>query len=110
MFKALDAEADASAVPVAAGELVYVQDRTVLTRHLAWRQAAEGLVTEKTENVIFMSEIFDVEMKNTPSELAKSVADDLVVGLKEFFGVEARATILGEGLGIRTMEVQNSFF
>ncbi|KAL8941029.1 MAG: hypothetical protein Q9216_002475 [Gyalolechia sp. 2 TL-2023] len=110
-FKALDAGSDESAAPVAEGELVYVQDSTVLTRHLAWRQAAEGLVTEATRNVIFMSEVFNGDEDMTgPTKLTKSVADEFVNGLKEFFGVEARATILGERLSRWTVEVENAFF
>lgn len=110
-FKALDAGTDEPATPVAPGELVYVQGTTVLTRHLAWRQAAEALVTEGTKNVILMSEVFNVDEATTvPTKLTRSVADELVHGLKDFFGVDARATILGEGLGAWTVEVENAFF
>ncbi|KAI4261361.1 MAG: hypothetical protein L6R42_003438 [Xanthoria sp. 1 TBL-2021] len=110
-FRPLDAKSDDPPVPVTKGELVYVQDGTVLTRHLAWRQAVEALVTEETKNVIFMSEVFnDEEATATPTGLAASVAEDLVNGLKLFFGVEARATFLGEGIGVRTVEVENAFF
>ena len=91
-----------------AGEVSYVQGNTVLTRQLAWLQAKQGLVTETTESVIFMSEVFGDEVRDTPSELAKNVADDLVAGLKDFFGVEGRATILGEGLGMRDVRVENA--
>ncbi|KAL9586792.1 MAG: hypothetical protein Q9212_000678 [Teloschistes hypoglaucus] len=110
-FKALDAKPDETAAPVAAGELVYVQDTTVLTRHLAWRQAAEALVTEKTKNVILMSEVFNEDAATaTPTKLTTSVADEFVRGLKDFFGVEAKATVLGEASGERTTEVENAFF
>ena len=105
MFKALDADEKADAAKVPEGELVYVQGSTVLTRQLAWRQAREGLVTAGTKDVIFMSEVFGEGVEGTVSELAKGVADDLVDGLKRCFGVDARATVLGEGLGVRDVEV-----
>lgn len=92
------------------GELVYVQEGTVLTRHLAWRQALEGLVTEETKDVVFMSEVFNEEDCKKVTPLTKSVADDFVNGLKNFFGVEAQAVILGEGLDLRSLEVENVFF
>ncbi|KAL9614961.1 MAG: hypothetical protein Q9167_000603 [Letrouitia subvulpina] len=110
-FKALDARPNETEKPVAEGELVYVQEKTVLTRHLAWRQAAEALITEKTKNVIFMSEIFNEEGPTaTPTKLAASVADEFVHGLKDFFGVEGRVTFLGHGIGSWSAEVENSFF
>lgn len=106
-FKLFD-EGDTKIKAVPAGEVSYVQGNTVLTRQLAWRQAEEGLVSQKTENVIFMSEVFGDEVRDTPNELAKNVADDLVGGLKDFFGVEGRTTILGEGLGVRDVRVENA--
>ncbi|KAI4095880.1 MAG: hypothetical protein LQ339_007118 [Xanthoria mediterranea] len=110
-FKPLDAKPEEPPGPVAAGEVVYVQAGTVLTRHLAWRQAAEGMVTEGTRDVIFMSEVFSGDEDTaTPTRLAASIVEDLVNGLKLFFGVEARATVLGEGMGVRTVEVENAFF
>ncbi|KAL9599857.1 MAG: hypothetical protein Q9219_003551 [cf. Caloplaca sp. 3 TL-2023] len=106
-FKALDAGEGAEAVQVGEKELVYVQGRTVLTRHLAWRQAAEGLVTEGTRDVVFMSEVFhegDVGV-GEETALTKSVGEDFVRGLRDFFGVEGKVTVLGEGVGVRTAVV-----
>lgn len=109
-FKALDAGADAEAVAVGEGEVVYAQDATVLTRHLAWRQAKEGLVKEETRNVFFMSEIFDEREATAPTRLAKQVAEELVQGLGKFFGVESEVTILGQGIGTLEADVENAFY
>jgi len=109
-FKALDAETDAESTPVGAGELVYAQGTTVLTRHLAWRQAAQALVSEKTQNVIFMSEVFNEKNEPQPTALSRTVANDLVEGLRDFFGVEGHATILGNAIGNLSVEVHNAFF
>ena len=110
MFRALDAEESADPIAVGTGELVYVQDKTVLTRQLAWRQSREGLVTEKTENVLFMSEVIgdakDAEATNLPQE----VAQELIRGLQQFFGVEGQISILGMTEGKLSTEVHNAFF
>lgn len=91
------------------GELVYVQGGTVLTRQLAWRQAREGLVGRGTRNVFFVSEVFG-EGKGGEERVAREVAGEFVEGLKRFFGVDARATVLGEGVGVLDVEVENGFF
>ncbi|KAL8916413.1 MAG: hypothetical protein Q9208_008534 [Pyrenodesmia sp. 3 TL-2023] len=113
-FKALDAGAEEAATPVPEGELVYAQGTTVLTRHLAWRQAVEGLVTEATKDVIFMSEVFHEDegeaTGGAPSTLSAGVADELVGGLKRFFGADAKATVLGMGMGVESVDVENAFF
>jgi DNA/RNA-binding domain of Phe-tRNA-synthetase-like protein len=109
-FKALDAGAEAQAVAVGEGEVVYAQDTTVLTRHLAWRQAQEGLVKDETRNVFFMSEIFDTKKATEPTDLATQVAEELVQGLRMFFDVESQARILGQGTGILEVDVENAFY
>lgn len=107
VFLALDAPEGTAPTPVPADELAYVQGNAVLTRHLAWRQAAAGLVTPQTTDVVFMSEIFNEsgEGADAPSALAQSVADDLVKGLKDFFGVEGKAVVLSAGLGKTDVEI-----
>ncbi|KAI4116196.1 MAG: hypothetical protein LQ345_003344 [Seirophora villosa] len=114
VFRPLDAKPDEPPLPVPPGELVYVQDGTVLTRHLAWRQAKEALVTGNTRDVIIVSEVFHDEggggTMATPTELTVSVADEFVNGLRGFFGVDARATVLGEGVALRTVGVENAIF
>ena len=109
-FRALDGGADAQSVKVGKGEVVYVQDSTVLTRHLAWRQAVEGLVQEQTRNVLFVSEVFNEEKATEPTELTKQVVGELVDGLKHFFGVEAHVAVLGDGLRKLETSVENAFF
>ena len=110
-FKALDAEDGAEAASIGKGELVYAQGNMVLTRHLAWRQAAQALVTEKTQNVIFMSEVFNEQPGlKEPTELTNGVAKDFVDGLRDYFGVEAQAVVLGEGVGRLSVEVNSAFF
>ena len=95
-FVALDSKSDAAPESVEEGELVYAQGNTVLTRHLAWRQAAQGLVTSETRDVVFVSEILECGKAGEEGmDLAKTVANDLVDGLKQFFGVDARAVVLG---------------
>ena len=105
MFLGLEACDGAEPAPVGERELAYALDNVVLTRHLAWRQALSGLVTSKTKDVIFVSEIFNEKEANEPTELARSVANDLVDGLDEFFGVKANATFLGLGLGKLSVEI-----
>lgn len=111
-FKALDAAEEEKPVEVGEGELVYAQGKTVLTRHLAWRQAKEGLVGGKTRNVVFMSEVFHPEGEDVSvvTGLTRNVADEFLNGLKSFFGVEGRVFVLGEGVGVWEVGVENAFF
>ena len=109
-FKALDAETDAPPTEVGAGELVYAQGPMVLTRHLAWRQAAQGVVTEKTRSVIFMSEVLDGQGVAGSMELTQRVADDLVDGLRRYFGVEGQVTVLGNVGGKLSVGLHSAFF
>lgn len=104
-FKALGTEASAEPISVGVGELVYAQGTTVLTRHLAWRQATQALVTEKSRGVIFMSEVFNEQDAAEPTDMTRSVAKDLVEGLHRFFGVNAEAIILGRGIEKLSLEI-----
>lgn len=96
VFRALDAGDGEGEVEVGKGEVVYVQDGTVLTRGLAWRQARVGLVGEGTTNVIFMSEVLE---EGGEGELVASVAADFMDGLRRFWGVEGQVSILGNAEG-----------
>ena len=82
----------------------------ILTWHLARRQAAQGLVTEKTQHVVFMSEVLDEQNASGSPELAQSVADVLVDGLQRFFGVEGQVTILGQVGGKLSVGLHSAFF
>ena len=86
-------------------ELVYVQGSTVLTRHLAWRQAAQGLVTDRTRDVVFVSEVFNEQESDQPTELAEAVASELLDGLTEIFGTKGSGTILGKAIGKLSAEL-----
>lgn len=107
VFRALDAGDDEGEVEVGKGEVVYVQDGTVLTRGLAWRQAKVGLVGEGTTNVIFMSEVLE---EGGEGELAASVAADFLDGLRTFWGVEGQVCILGAAEGKLSVGLNNAFF
>lgn len=91
---------DAEPAKVDTKEILYAQGTTVLTRHLAWRQSAQALVTDGSKDVMFMSEVFhESEVGSEPSELAKSVASSLQKGLKELFDVDSSVEYLGKSLG-----------
>jgi DNA/RNA-binding domain of Phe-tRNA-synthetase-like protein len=89
-FHVLGAEAPE---PVDAGEIGYAAGPTILTRHLAWRQSVEAMVTPETTSVIVMSETIDPIERAEPGtseEMLHAVTD----GLREAFGVEPAGTIL----------------
>lgn len=90
-----------SAAPakVDAKEILYAQGSTVLTRHLAWRQSAQALVTQASRNVVFVSEVLHVDEPGAPSELARAVAASLQKGLEDFFHVSSRVEFIGKSLG-----------
>ena len=94
-FVALDAS-DKEAVSVPKGELSYCVGDIVLTRQLAWRQAAQGLVTENTQDVLFMSEVLYPKKNDDDvvSDLAEAVRKDLTEGLKDYFGVENPSSVI----------------
>ena len=77
-FTALDADAPENVPP---GEIAYADGSTILTRHLVWRQAREGLVREGTRNAMVLSEVLgDLE-----PDLALRVHDDLRNSLARVF-------------------------
>ncbi|KAI0192415.1 B3/4 domain-containing protein [Astrocystis sublimbata] len=105
LFVPLDAPESAPA-KVDKGEILYAQGTTVLTRHLAWRQSAQALVTSQSRNVMFMSEVFhEGQVGNEASELAKAVAGSLQKGLEELFNVQSSVQFLGVSLGKLDMEL-----
>ena len=59
---------------------------------------------EKTQNVILMSEVLG------EGELARTVAEELAGGLRQFFGVEGQVSVLGKTEGRLSIEVHSSFF
>lgn len=99
-FVPLDAAADAQPGNVDKGENLYAQGNTILTRHIAWRQRKQALVTGDSTEVIFMSEVINEgEVGAEPTELSRAIAKSLQDGLRDFFGVESTVAFLGQSLG-----------
>ncbi|MFL5798470.1 MAG: B3/4 domain-containing protein [Actinomycetota bacterium] len=84
-FTALDAD-EPEVVPP--GEVAYADGPVVLTRHLVWRQAREGLVRPETGDVIVFSEV----LGELEPELATRVHDDLRGSLARVFRPERLVT------------------
>lgn len=79
--------------PVEAGEIGYAIGGTILTRHLAWRQSVEAMVTPATTSVIVMSETLDPIERAEPGT-AEAMRQAITDGLAEAFGVAPTGTIL----------------
>ena len=107
-LQALDAEMDEELTFVGIGEVVYAQATTVLTRQIAWRQAAQRLVTEKLQIVIFMSEVLNKKYESQSTEMTRNVADDIVGGLRQ--SSASKDAILGYAVGKLSVEVLNAVF
>ncbi|KAJ5766241.1 uncharacterized protein N7511_003857 [Penicillium nucicola] len=105
-FVALDASADTQPGSVDKGEILYAQGNIVLTRHMAWRQSKHALVTEDSDEVMFMSEVINAGgVGAEPTDLSRAIAKSLQDGLRDFFGVESRVIFLGRGLGQLEVEL-----
>ncbi len=89
IFCALDSD-ETEHVP--AGEVSYTDGNEIITRHFIWKQSKHCLLRESTKEILFVSEI----LGDIPPEKADDVANDLVNGLKRYFGVECRAEIIDE--------------
>lgn len=98
-FLALGTHAGEEPELIPEGELSYAQGNTVLTRHLAWRQAVHGLVTPQTKDVVFVSEVLCEEKSDEKDALAKAVSKDFIDGLDRYFDVKSTVGILGLDLG-----------
>ncbi|CAA9546643.1 MAG: hypothetical protein AVDCRST_MAG33-518 [uncultured Thermomicrobiales bacterium] len=79
--------------PVAPGEIGYAIGATILTRHLAWRQSVEAMVTPATTSVIVMSETIDAIERAEPGTV-EAMRSAIIDGLAETFGVEPAGAIL----------------
>lgn len=79
--------------PVAAGEIGYAIGGTILTRHLAWRQSVEAMVTPSTTTVIVMSETIDAIERAEPGT-AESMRRAIIEGLAETFEVAPAGALL----------------
>ena len=78
---------------VAAGEIGYAIGHTILTRHLAWRQSVEAMVTPATTSVIVLSETIDAIERAEPGTV-ESMRGAIGDGLAESFGVEPAGAIV----------------
>ncbi|CAF1290203.1 unnamed protein product [Rotaria sordida] len=76
--------------PVEENEVAYSVGSQVVTRHINWKQSKYGLVKEKTNNIIFMSEI----LSSIPQNVLEQMIVDLVQLIKDLFHVEYRIHIL----------------
>jgi DNA/RNA-binding domain of Phe-tRNA-synthetase-like protein len=85
-FQPLDGEAAESVPP---GEVAYASGRTVVTRHLMWRQSRQGMIRVATRRALFVSELLAGD-----GELADRVESDLAGGLRDLFGAEVVSTVL----------------
>lgn len=94
-FQALD---DDAPLVLPAGESAYACGATVLSRHLAWRQSREALVTPRTRRVVLVSEI----LGPLDDAVADAVERDLMDGLHRFFGVQAHAARIDRACPVAT--------
>lgn len=89
IFQELSSESD-TAVPVPAGEIVYADGSTVLTRHFVWRQSKIGAIHPNTQNVLLVSEI----LKEVENDVVSIVAEEFQKGMSELFSVDTQLFIL----------------
>lgn len=89
-FHALGAEAP---VTVGPGELAYLDDAGVLTRHFVWRQAERAKIDASTRRVFLVAEV----LGEVEPGVARGAEADLVAGLEKHFGVSARSDVLRSG-------------
>ncbi len=64
-------------VPVPKGELVYRDDREVLTRNWVWRQCEKDKATEKTKNIFIPIDVL--------GEVGRERADEIILELSRLF-------------------------
>jgi DNA/RNA-binding domain of Phe-tRNA-synthetase-like protein len=93
-FLALGAS-EPEAVPP--GEVSYVADGAILTRHFVWRQSKLGALVPGTRTVFLVSEVLGGVEAHGGGKVAEGVLADFCAGLREYFGVEARAFLLEAG-------------
>ena len=86
-FLALDSNEE---IAVAPGEVCYADGTNVITRHYVYKQAKHAILKSDTKNMILVSEI----LGELPEDTVQKVADILVKGLEECFGVKTTAVIL----------------
>jgi DNA/RNA-binding domain of Phe-tRNA-synthetase-like protein len=73
------------AVVVARGELVYCDDREVLTRNWVWRQCEKDKATEKTKNIFIPIDVL--------GEVGRERADEIILELSRLIPRYLRGTL-----------------
>lgn len=94
-FRALGEAEAAPPLAVPAGEVAYAAGSTVLSRHMAWRQAREAAITPATRSALFVSEILG-EIEAAAPGLTETVAADLAGLVETCFGVAIQVAVLDE--------------
>ncbi|MCL1982653.1 MAG: phenylalanine--tRNA ligase beta subunit-related protein [Clostridiales bacterium] len=89
-FESMDSD---ESIRLPAGEVSYTDGSTVITRHFVWKQSKHALITGKSRNILFVSEILSA----LPHEAAEKVRGDFASGLARYFGADVRTAVLGEG-------------
>jgi DNA/RNA-binding domain of Phe-tRNA-synthetase-like protein len=80
---------------VGEGEVSYLDDREVVTRHFVWRQSERGKVTQATRRFLFVSEVLPEAGETAPDEIRASLVD----ALRQHFSIDARAAVLRSPAG-----------
>lgn len=78
---------------VAAGEIAYAAENTLVTRHFVWRQAERAKITPETKNVFLIAEI----LPEVGREVAERVEQEFRTELEGGFNVRVTTAILTEG-------------
>jgi DNA/RNA-binding domain of Phe-tRNA-synthetase-like protein len=75
---------------VGAGEVSYLDDHEVMTRHFVWRQSERGKVTPATRRFFFVSEVLPEAGEATAAEIRAA----FINALKQHFNIDARSAVL----------------
>jgi DNA/RNA-binding domain of Phe-tRNA-synthetase-like protein len=87
-------------VHVNAGEVSYMGDVEVLTRHFVWRQAETGKIQPKTTYFFLVSEILSAVGPDIASAVERAVRE----GMRKYFAVQARTAILDSTVSHWTLD------
>ncbi len=89
-FHALDADGPIEVEP---DEMGYAAGSIVLTRHIMWRQAREGLITPETTSLILLSEVLR-DFDAPDARIADVILNEFTTGVREHFGVETASFVV----------------
>lgn len=88
-------------VTVPKGELVYRDDREVLTRNWVWRQCEKDKATEKTKNIFIPIDVL--------GEVGKERADEIVLELSRLIPRHLGGTLFSAILTVEKLSVEFQF-